>query len=433
MSDEPLEYASPTNPPPEPEAAPAPKGAMLIIFMIVFADLMGFGVIIPLLPFYARQYAASDFQVGLLFSVYSFCQLVASPVLGLMSDRFGRRPVLILSQIGSVIGFLLLAFATHATWVGPALGLVLVYVSRVIDGISGGNISTAQAYVSDVTTKENRAKGMGLLGAAFGLGFSLGPAIGGLLGHYDPSWPALAAALFCSIAALLTYLKLPESRNHKPSEAEVWLHPSKFLPILRNGPLVQMLLIFFISMMAFVMMETVFAIFLNDTFGYEVRQVGLFFALAGVVIIVVQGGLIGRLTKRFGEWPLVITGPLLVTAAMLTLAQAGWRPAVALLVFGVIMNATGRSLQTPALSSLISRHSDPNQQGAVFGLFHMLGSLARVIGPIIAAGVYTGHHVAPFLVAGAVTLAAAGWTILLRRNLASDRVVQATSAPVEIS
>jgi len=422
MSDETLDYASPTTPPqPEPVApAPPPKGALLIIFMIVFADLMGFGLIIPLLPFYARQYAASDFQVGLLFSVYSACQLVATPILGLMSDRFGRRPVLILSQIGSVIGFLLLAFATHAIWVGPAMGLILVYISRVIDGISGGNISTAQAYVSDVTTSENRAKGMGLLGAAFGIGFSLGPAIGGILGHYDPSWPALAAALFCAIAALLTYFKLPESRTHKPSEAEVWLHPSKFLPILRNGPLVQMLLIFFASMMAFVMMETVFAIFLSDTFGFTVRRVGLFFALAGLIIIIVQGGLIGRLTKRFGEWVLVIVGPLLVTAAMLLLAESGWRGVMAFVVVGVILNATGRSLQTPALSSLISRYSDPRQQGAVFGLFHMLGSLARVIGPLVAAAVYTRHHTAPFVVAGAVTFAVMAWTILLRRNVTTE-------------
>ncbi len=408
--------------PPDP-ASPPPRGALLILFMIVFADLMGFGLIIPLLPFYARQFAASDFQVGLLFSIYSACQLLAAPVLGLMSDRYGRRPVLILSQIGSVGGFLLLAFATHATWLGPAAGLMLVYVSRVIDGISGGNISTAQAYVSDVTTKENRAKGMGLLGAAFGLGFSIGPAIGGVLGHFHPSWPALAAAGFCTIAALLTYFRLPESRNHKPSEAEVWLHPSKFLPILRNGPLVQMLLIFFISMMAFVMMEAVFALFLNDTFGFEELKVGAFFALAGVVIVVVQGGLIGRLTKRFGEWSLVIIGPILVTVAMFGFVQVGWRPTVALLVVCTIFNAIGRSLQTPALSSLISRFSDPRQQGAVFGLFHMLGSLARVIGPLIATAVYTYAHVGPFVVAASITLVAAVWTILLRRTVADAPAV----------
>ena len=425
MSDEPLDYASPNAPATiaAVDPAPPPKGALLIIFMIVFADLMGFGLIIPALPFYARQYAASDFQVGLLFAIYSACQLIATPILGLTSDRFGRRPVLILSQIGSVIGFLLLAFATHATWLGPAMGLMLVYVSRVIDGISGGNISTAQAYVSDVTTSENRAKGMGVLGAAFGIGFTAGPLIGGVLGHYNRSWPALAAAGFCGIAALLTYLKLPESRNHKVSESEVWLHPSKFLPIVRNGPLVQMLMIFFISMLAFVMMETIFALFLNDTFGFKELKVGLFFGLAGIVIVIVQGGLIGRLTKRFGEWPLVIAGPLIVTIAMLGFVQVGWKPMVGLLVICTLCNATGRSLQTPALSALISRFSDPKQQGAVFGLFHMLGSLARVIGPIVSAAVYSRTHVGPFMVAACITLAAALWAVVLRRSVGDARVV----------
>ncbi|HEV2292609.1 MAG TPA: MFS transporter [Tepidisphaeraceae bacterium] len=426
MTDQPHDSASPPAPPPhapalaEADSTP-PKGALLIIFMIVFADLMGFGLIIPLLPFYARQYAASDFQVGLLFAVYSGCQLIASPVLGLMSDRFGRRPVLILSQIGSVLGFLLLAFATHATWLAPALGLILVYISRVIDGISGGNISTAQAYISDVTTSENRAKGMGLLGAAFGIGFTIGPAIGGILGHFDPSWPALAAAGFCAVAALLTYLKLPESRTHKPSESEVWLHPAAFRPILRSAPLVQMLLIFFFSMMAFVMMETIFALFLNDTFGFQELQVGAFFALAGIVIVIVQGGLIGRF-KRFGEWPLVIAGPLIVTMAMLGFVQIGLRPMVGLLVICTLCNALGRSLQTPALSALISHYSDPKQQGAVFGLFHMLGSLARVIGPIVSAAVYTRTHVGPFIVAACITLAAALWAMVLRRSVADAPV-----------
>src|SRR4051812_13099782 len=205
-----------------------PKGALPIIFLIVLADLLGFGVIIPLLPFYARAFHASDFQVGLLFSVYSVCQLIASPVLGLISDRFGRRPVLIASQVGSVIGFILLGVATYGTWAGPALGMTLVYLSRVIDGFSGGNVSTAQAYISDVTTAQNRAKGMGMLGAAFGIGFSCGPALGGLLGHYDVSYPAFAAAGFSGLAALQTYFRLPESRVHKETEAEMWLHPSRF-------------------------------------------------------------------------------------------------------------------------------------------------------------------------------------------------------------
>src|SRR5438128_4214582 len=201
-----------------PIAPQPPKGALGVIFLIVLSDLLGFSVIIPLLPFWARKYHASDFQVGLLFAVYSVCQLIGSPILGLISDRFGRRPVLIVSQVGSVIGFLLLGYATHGDWSGATgLGLTLVYLSRVIDGLSGGNISTAQAYISDVTTAETRAKGMGMIGAAFGIGFTIGPALGGILGHFDDSLPAFAAATFSFIAAMQTYFRLPESRVHKES------------------------------------------------------------------------------------------------------------------------------------------------------------------------------------------------------------------------
>jgi MFS transporter, DHA1 family, tetracycline resistance protein len=400
------------------EAHTPPKGALGAIFLIVLADLLGFSVIIPLLPFWVRKYHASDFQVGLIFAIYSVCQLIASPVLGLISDRFGRRPVLLGSQIGSMLGFLLLGYATHGDWShAPALGLTLIYISRVIDGLSGGNISTAQAYISDVTTAENRAKGMGLIGAAFGIGFTIGPAMGGILGHYDMSLPAFAAATFAGIAALQTYLRLPESRVHKHSDAEDWLHPSRFLPIIRNSPLMQMLLIFFVSMMAFVMMESTFAIYLNDLLGFTELHVGLLFALAGITIAIVQGGLVGRLTKRFGEWPLVIIGPVMVTIAMLLIAEQSWHALVWLLIPTIIINAGGRSLQTPTLSALISHTSDPGQQGTVFGLFHMLGSLSRVIGPVVATGVYTHHHAAPYFLAGAITFAAAVWTVMLRSQV----------------
>jgi DHA1 family tetracycline resistance protein-like MFS transporter len=409
------DLAAPEPQPDAPYRAPPPKGALAIIFIIVLADMMGFGVIIPLLPFYAKRFDASDFQVGLIFSIYSACQMIGSPILGLLSDRFGRRPVLVLSLLGSVSGYAILALATYVTWANPWHGLLLVYLSRFIDGFTGGNISTAQAYISDVTAPQQRAKAMGMLGAAFGIGFSIGPGVGGLLGHYHPSWPAVAAAGLGLFAAVMTYLRLPESRHHEPSaEGELWLHPSRFVPILRSPPLVQMMLIAFFSMMAYVMLEAVFALFLKDTFGYGPREVGWFFAFVGATIILVQGVLIGRLTARFGEWALVITGPLLVTGAMAMYVEAVLHPLVWLVILAGLFNACGRSLQMPTLSSLISQHSDPSMQGTVFGLHHMLGSLARVIGPAIAAAVYTGHHTAPFIVAGSITLAVALWTIWLR-------------------
>ena len=407
--------------PAEPFKGEPPRGALRAIFLIVFADLLGFSIVIPLLPLWAKKYDISPFQIGLLFSVYSVCQLVGSPVLGMISDRVGRRPVLIASQLGSVAGFVLLGVAMTGNWASQSLGLTLIYLSRVVDGITGGNISTAQAYISDVTTAENRAKGMGMIGAAFGLGFSFGPALGGLLGHLHLSLPAYAAALLCLAAAYQTWRFLPESHRHVPSaEVEAILHPSRFLPILRNGLLVQLLVIFFFSMMAFVMMESTFALFMYDTFGYQQLAVGLLFALAGVTIAVVQGRLVGKWSKRWGEWPLVIAGPVLVAAAMMVLVLVGYKPLLALVIVALITNATGRSLQTPTLSALISHHSDPKQQGTVFGLFHMLGSLSRVIGPAVAGLVYAKHHVAPYLMASAITAAVTVWTLALRSRVRGE-------------
>ncbi len=393
-----------------------PKGALSIIFFIVFMDLLGFGIIIPLLPLYAKDYKASFVEVGLLFSIYSACQFVASPILGVISDRYGRRPVLVFSQLGSALGYLLLGLVMSVHWGNPHYALLLIYISRLIDGISGGNISTAQAYISDVTTRENRARGMGVIGAAFGAGFALGPAFGALLVIFHPSLPGYFAALMSIGAMLMTYFRLPESRVHNPAESGSWLHPRRFLPVLKHSRLVQLLLITFISMTAFVMLESTVALFLSDprTFRYTGWQVGLYYAFLGVVISVVQGGLIGRLTRRFGEWPLAIIGPLLVALGMASLVLVGYKPLLIILLIGGAINATGRSLQTPTLYALISQASDPREQGLVFGLNQGLGSIARVIGPLVATFVLRYWLGGPFALAGTIVLLASLWTIALR-------------------
>ena len=408
----PLEYESP-SPAPQP-ADPPPKGALGIIFLIVFMDLLGFGIIIPLLPRYIPEFTEHAFKVTLLFSLYSVFQFIGAPILGALSDKYGRRPILIVSQIGSAAGYLLLGFATQWEW--GALTLPLVYLSRVIDGFSGGNISTAQAYVSDITTAENRAKGMGVLGAAFGIGFTLGPFLGGFVGHYNVSWPAYIAAAFSLLAAGLTYLRLPETRHRQPAETVHWLHPSRFAPVLRRPVLVQLLLLSFFIMAAFVMMESTVTMYMAVTFNYDAREVGLFFGFVGLVIVVVQGGLIGRLTKRFGEWPLAIAGPLLVAVGMAAFAYTALRPLVGVLLLAGAVNAAGRSFQQPTISSLISKFSDPRDHGVVFGLFHGLGSLARVLGPLLAGATYPFmKHTGQFVVAGAMAVAVAIWTLALRQ------------------
>jgi len=419
--------AIPTPPDYAPPGTQPPKGALLAIFLIVLSDMVGFGIIVPLLPFYAEQYSHSAFAVGLLFSVFSLCQLIATPILGLMSDRFGRRPVLLLSQLGSSAGYLLLGFASYVHWANPLTGLILIYISRALDGASGGNISAAQAYISDVTTPENRARGMGALGAAFGIGFTIGPAIGGILGHFHVVFPAIAAATLSFVAALQTYFYLKEARVHVKSDAENWLHPSRFKPILADRALVHMLMISFVSMGAFVMLESIFALFLMKHFSYGELQVGLIFAYIGVVIAVVQGRLIGPLTKLFGEWKLAIVGPICVALAMVIYAQLPLLPFLGMILLGGFLNATGRSLQTPSLSSLISKKSGEQVQGATFGLYHMLMSLARTIGPVLAAWSYGYRSVAPFLLAAGITGLAALWTVWLRSSV-SAAPVPATSS-----
>jgi DHA1 family tetracycline resistance protein-like MFS transporter len=375
--------------------------------------------------------------VGLLFSIYSACQLIATPILGLLSDRFGRRPVLVYSQLGSVAGYALLGVTIYSHWSNPAIGLALVYLSRIIDGISGGNISTAQAYIADVTSKKDRAKAMGALGAAFGIGFFLGPFVGGFLHKFNPSYPAFAAATFSLIAAVQTFLRLPESRRHLPTEAESWLHPRRFLPILRAPVLVQLLLISFFSMIAFVMMESTFALYLNDAYSFGATGVSYFFGFAGLIIIIVQGGLIGRLTKRFGEWPLAILGPTFVAFAMFTYVQASWHKTIALLLMAGFLNASGRSLQMPTLSTLVSHESDPKQQGTVFGLFHGLGSLGRVLGPLLATSIYAATRPwPPFAVASSIMAVITLWTILLRlqsKNRAPAAEFAPATSPQKIS
>jgi MFS transporter, DHA1 family, tetracycline resistance protein len=399
----------------EPAAEP-PKGALGTIFLIVFTDLMGFGIIIPLLPLFAAQYHASPLDIGLLFSIYSACQFVASPILGAISDRFGRRPVLIFSQLGSSLGYLLLGVVMNLHWAHPEYALLLIYCSRLIDGISGGNISTAQAYISDVTTAKNRARGMGVLGAAFGVGFAMGPALGALLVTIHPALPGYFAAAMSFVAMLQTYIRLKEGRVHKPADSVGWLHPSRFKPILRHAILIQLLLIAFISMAAFVMLESMIAIFLSSeqTFHFRDWQVGLYYAYLGIIIATVQGGLIGRLTRRLGEWPLAIVGPVFVALGMVMLAIVGIKPLLVMLLVGGAINAIGRSLQTPTLYALISHNSDPKEQGLVFGLNQGLGSIARVIGPIIAAMAFSIHVSGPFVVAAGIVLLAALWTLTLR-------------------
>jgi DHA1 family tetracycline resistance protein-like MFS transporter len=357
------------------------RSPLIVIFTTVFIDLVGFGIVIPVLPFYAEGTAfnATPRMVGLLFASYSIMQLIFSPILGGLSDKHGRRPVLLLSIIGTGIGFLILGLAT-TVW--------MLFLGRILDGITGGNISTAQAYIADVTTTENRAKGMGMIGAAFGLGFIFGPAIGGILSRWGIHVPFFFAAALCFANALLLFFTLPETvtEDHPAKNYAGGRSLRQVALSLKQPRLAFVLVIYFLFIVAFSIMTTSFSLYTMFRFGYDAQHTGYLFAYVGLIAVIIQGGLIGRLVKRFGELPLVIVGAFCFAISLFAVPFVG--PAAgglgALLIGGGVFSM-GNSLATPALTSLASKSVGAEQQGVVLGVTQSTASLARAVGPSIAA------------------------------------------------
>ncbi|HZE64976.1 MAG TPA: MFS transporter, partial [Pyrinomonadaceae bacterium] len=326
------------------------------------------------------RFNATPRTVGLLFASYSIMQLIFSPILGRLSDKHGRRPVLLVSIIGTGIGFLILGFATT---------LWMLFVGRILDGITGGNISTAQAYIADITTKEERAKGMGLLGAAFGLGFIFGPAIGGILSQWGVAVPFLFAAGLCFANATLLYFTLPETvtADHPARTlAAGGRGLSQLIESLSQPRLGFVLIIYFMFIVAFSIMTTTFSLYTMFRFGYDAKHNGYLFAYVGIIAVIIQGGLIGRLVKRFGELPLVIVGALFFAGSLFAVPFVGPNVGglLGLLIGGGIFSA-GNSLATPSLTSLASKSVGPGEQGSVLGVTQSVASLARAVGPALAA------------------------------------------------
>ena len=357
------------------------RSPLLVIFITVFIDLVGFGIVIPVLPFYAEatKFGATPREVGLLFASYSVMQLVFAPVLGRLSDKYGRRPVLLVSILGTSVGFLILGFATT---------LWMLFLGRIVDGISGGNISTAQAYIADVTTKENRAKGMGLIGAAFGLGFVFGPAIGGILSRWGVNVPFLFAGGLALANAILLYFTLPETVTpDHPARASAatgrgW---SQLIVALKNARLAMVLTIYFLSIVAFSIMTATFSLFLMFRFGYDAFHNGWVFAFVGIISAFIQGGLIGKLVKKFGEPSLVIAGAFLFSASLFaTPFVTPMIGVLGILLIGAV-SAIGNALMAPSLTSLASKSASAAEQGGVLGVTQSVASLARAAGPSLAA------------------------------------------------
>ena len=341
---------------------------LVIIFVTVFIDLLGFGIIIPLLPFYAESFGASALAIGLLGTSFSLMQFLFSPIWGRWSDRIGRKPIILVGLLGSCLSYVTLALANT---------LLLLFIARIVGGIAGANIPTAQAYIADITTPENRARGMGLVGAAFGLGFIFGPALGGVLSRFSPETPMWCAAALCFANFVAAWFLLPESRVVSVTTKTLG-RMEAFRHALGKPTLLLVLFLYFIVTMAFSGFEATFALFTEARFGYTAASIGFLFTFIGAIIAVVQGVLIGRVVKRVGERKVI---PVAIAAIAISIGMLPfvWNVPTLLVALGLL--AMGMGFNNPSLSSLVSKLSHEDDQGGILGLASSVASLGRVVGP----------------------------------------------------
>jgi DHA1 family tetracycline resistance protein-like MFS transporter len=346
------------------------------IFLIVFIDLLGFGLILPLLPYYAESFGASDTLIGILVASYAAAQLAGAPLLGRLSDRFGRRPILLLSLFGTLVSFLLLGFATT---------LWLLFVARITDGITGGNISVAQAYIADVTDEKSRAKGLGMIGAAFGLGFIFGPATGGFLSQWGYAVPAFAAAGLVTLNLLMVFFWLPESLTPEKQAALAQKETPRFtlgalLDALQRPFSGSLLITRFVFGLAFSIFQTIFSLYALRRFNLDAQQTGYVLTYVGVLSVIVQGGLVGRLSERFrDDW--LIT----VSVGIMGLSLLGWAfaPSVTMLLIILAPTAFSGGVLNTVISSALTKAVEPQEIGGILGLSASIESLTRVIAPTL--------------------------------------------------
>ncbi|MGH7477813.1 MAG: MFS transporter, partial [Longimicrobiales bacterium] len=382
------------------------KRPLFVLFAAVFVDMIGFGIVLPLLPFYAESLGASPLEVTILFASFSGMQVIAAPLWGRVSDRQGRRPLLVAGLFASAVSYLIFGLAT-SFWI--------ILLSRVAAGAAGGTISVAQAYIADSTSGDERAAGMGHIGAASGLGVMVGPVIGGFFAEFGYGVPGFVAAGLCAANGLLAILFLPESwpkgradgTRPEPLDLREWLRA------FTRFPLSLLLGVYFLAISSFTAMTAVLALYMERAFDIGAREMGYLFTLAGLVTVVVRGALLGTLVRAFGEPRVVRLGVVLLFAAMTFtpgMPTAFW----AILI--MTLHAAGAGTLFPSLASLVSRATDEASQGSILGGSQIVGGLGRVVGPLWAGLAFQGLGIrSPFFI-GAACLAAA-WLLALRVQL----------------
>lgn len=396
------------------------RSPLAFIFLTVFLDLLGAGIILPLLPFYVKIVEQSDnpmlvayraLIVGALAASFSLFQFLFAPVLGALSDRYGRRPVLLISLFGTGLSYLLFAMAGRFAPFGVEAVLAVLFAGRILAGITGGNIATAQAYIADITTPQERARALGMIGAAFGLGFMIGPAVGGILSHISLEAPALAAAALVFGNVIFGYFMLPESLPaERRTSVALRLNPLKRLgALLDRRALRPMLAAVVMLNIAFAGLQNNFAVYTDVRFGFGPDDNAWLFAFLGLVAVFVQGFLIRRLLPRFGEARLAVTGMVVMTVAFLLMALApqAW------MLFPIIgLMAFGSGIATPSVTALISRRVTPQEQGSVLGGVQALISLTMVVGPLFAGYVFDAVAISAPYSFGAAFVAVAAAILL---------------------
>jgi MFS family permease len=374
---------------------------LLVIFLTVFIDLIGFGICLPLLPKYAERYGAQGWQIGAAMGVYSLMQLVFAPWWGQLSDRIGRRPVLLVSNFGSIIAYGL--FGLSASYIGDT-GFWILIGSRIFAGICGANLSVASAYIADVTTPEKRSKGMGLIGMAFGLGFILGPVIGSQsFKHFGLAGPGAVAAVICAINFLLGCFILPETRKKDAAPAIRRPRFAQIRHVLGMKEVGFLIGIYFLGTFAFTAFESTLPLLLHTKLHYDEEHVGYVFAFCGIMAAMVQGGGIGRLVKSFGERRLIGASLLVVAVSLVLMPLANSLPTMlaALAVFAI-----GSGINRAPTMGLISQLSPADEQGTTLGIAQSAGTLARVLGPTVATTLYDLWLPAPYLACATIALLA---------------------------
>ena len=380
------------------------RSPLVVLFLTVFIDLMGFGIVIPLLPIYAKQMNATPFAAGALIAVYSLMQLVFAPAWGRVSDDIGRRPVLLMCLAGSAMSYLLLAGAWR---------LEVLFFARLLAGVAGASIPVAQAYIADVTGPAERARGMGLIGAAFGLGMVIGPALGGGLSLLGPRVPEGFAAGLCLANVLVAAYRLPESLPGSVHRPGPFRHPLSLASlrdaVVRPGA-ASLLAVFFLVTLGFAVLEGTFSLAAADRYGYSQAQVDWLWVYMGLVAVVVQGWLVGRLARRLPERALIVLGSAALGLGFLGIPFAG--SAIGLLT-ALALVVGGQGLASPSLSSLISKTVEESVYGEALGVSQSLSAGARVLGPAGGGLIFSRFDAsAAYLAAAACAAGALGLSLL---------------------